>query len=354
MDDEDDDTDSEVSEEDDDEYEDEVDVDYLGGGVEDDDDSDGWPKLHCEPLAPREELLLDGDRPGYFDGSQYPQKAAVPAAVNQYLRSYQKEGISWMWGQYVQSKGGILGDEMGLGKTVQVAAFLMAVLGKTAGVLDRSRPFPLPAGDARLALIVVPSATMGNWERELSTWGYFRVRVCHGAKKDEAIAAIRAREAEILLTTYDTMRINLADFRAVEWEVTIFDEAQKLKNEKSKLNIACHRLKCNRRFGLTGTPMSNKYEELWVLFDFVSAHDVGSKKDFRAHYGKALKDGQRRSATNYEIRKRVETQTQLWALISKWMLQRFKWILADQLPKKSDNIVFCRWERGISARQPCM
>ena len=34
------------------------------------------------------------------------------ANVNQYLRSYQREGVEWLWKQYAAGKGGILGDEM--------------------------------------------------------------------------------------------------------------------------------------------------------------------------------------------------------------------------------------------------
>lgn len=43
--------------------------------------------------------------------------------------------------------------------------------------------------------------------------------------------------------------------------------------------------------------MSNKYEELWVLFDFVSKSRVGDKRDFAREYAQVLKEGQTRSAT---------------------------------------------------------
>ena len=48
--------------------------------------------------------------------------------------------------RYTSRKGGLLADEMGLGKTVQVAAFLSAVLGKSATSEDKRRTFPLPEG----------------------------------------------------------------------------------------------------------------------------------------------------------------------------------------------------------------
>ena len=51
------------------------------------------------------------------------------------------------------------------------------------------------------------------------------------------------------------------------------------------------------RYCLTGTPMSNKREELWALFDFASDGRVGTKKDFTAYYSHTLKQGQRRQAS---------------------------------------------------------
>lgn len=44
----------------------------------------------------------------------------VPYTINRYLRDYQREGIRFIYNNYICSRGCILGDDMGLGKTVQV------------------------------------------------------------------------------------------------------------------------------------------------------------------------------------------------------------------------------------------
>ena len=49
-----------------------------------------------------------------------------------------------------------------------------------------------------------------------------------------------------------------------------------------------------------------RYEELWVLFSFISGDRVGTKKDFTGHYGKALRSAQSRTATPYQLRRRAE------------------------------------------------
>lgn len=44
----------------------------------------------------------------------------VPSTINRYLRDYQREGVRFIYNNYIRSSGCILGDDMGLGKTVQV------------------------------------------------------------------------------------------------------------------------------------------------------------------------------------------------------------------------------------------
>lgn len=44
----------------------------------------------------------------------------VPYTINRYLRDYQREGIMFIYNNYIHCRGCILGDDMGLGKTVQV------------------------------------------------------------------------------------------------------------------------------------------------------------------------------------------------------------------------------------------
>jgi len=38
----------------------------------------------------------------------------IPAAINTYLRSYQRDGARFLWKQYKEGRGGLLGDDMGL------------------------------------------------------------------------------------------------------------------------------------------------------------------------------------------------------------------------------------------------
>ena len=38
----------------------------------------------------------------------------IPESINTYLRDYQREGVKFLWRQYNEGRGGLLGDDMGL------------------------------------------------------------------------------------------------------------------------------------------------------------------------------------------------------------------------------------------------
>ena len=63
--------------------------------------------------------------------------------------------LNWLVLMHKQSLNGILADEMGLGKTIQAIAFLAHLK---------------EVGDEGPHLIIVPSSTMDNWQKELATW----------------------------------------------------------------------------------------------------------------------------------------------------------------------------------------
>lgn len=78
----------------------------------------------------------------------------VPSGLR--LKAYQLAGLNWAWCMHHSGCNGVLADEMGLGKTVQ-AVSLLALLRYKLGCMGPH-------------LIVAPSSTLLNWERELNKW----------------------------------------------------------------------------------------------------------------------------------------------------------------------------------------
>lgn len=61
-------------------------------------------------------------------------------------------------------------------------------------------------------LIVAPLSVLYNWKDELDTWGYFKVAVVHGGKKDDDLSRIKQGKYEVALTTYEILRLYLDEF----------------------------------------------------------------------------------------------------------------------------------------------
>uniref|UniRef100_A0A4W5QZ95 Excision repair cross-complementation group 6-like 2 n=1 Tax=Hucho hucho TaxID=62062 RepID=A0A4W5QZ95_9TELE len=275
---------------------------------------------------------------------------AVPYTINRYLRYYQKEGIQFIYDNYAQSRGCILGDDMGLGKTIQVIGFLAAVLGKTGTWedIENNRPqfllTQIPTQRCKpqkVFLIVSPLSVLYNWKEELETWGHFRTVVVHGLRKEEELARIRTGRSEIALTTYETLRLCLEQFNSIDWSAVIVDEAHKIKNPNSQITGAMKELRCSVRVGLTGTILQNNLDELWCVMDWAIPRCLGSLGNFKNMFSDPIELGQKHRVTKRALATGRRAVRALAGKLSHWFLRRTKALIREQLPKKDDRVVYC-------------
>jgi SNF2 family DNA or RNA helicase len=81
-------------------------------------------------------------------------------------------------------------------------------------------------------VIIVPTSLINNWENELDKFapslGYFSY---YGLKR-------KLQEADILITTYDIARRDLAKLKKEKIDCLIIDEAQKIKNPNTETSKA--------------------------------------------------------------------------------------------------------------------
>ncbi|GJF00382.1 P-loop containing nucleoside triphosphate hydrolase protein [Phanerochaete sordida] len=305
-----------------------------------------------------------------------PHAVQIPASANTYLRAYQRAGVEALFRWYAAGRGGCLGDDMGLGKTVQIACFLGAIMQKTGTYRDlhrrhkhvsalqdavlRQRPRggarapvrdwekALPRADARwpTALVVVPSTLVGNWEREFDAWGFFEVVTFAASVKPEmreaALKDFRMGRADILLTTHELARDLIERFEALAISVVIVDEAHKVKDPARKITRAFHRFACKRRVALTGTAIQNNFDELWALLDWTCPGALGTRKQWQAYVSHPLTRAQSRSASADEkLRGIAVSKILVEQVLPQFFLRRTKDLLRDQLPRKTDEVVFC-------------
>lgn len=257
----------------------------------------------------------------------------VPDQLVATLRPYQAEGLRWMSALADRNLGGILADEMGLGKSVQLIAFLLARHSESR--------------DVGPSLIVCPASLVYNWMAEFERFApTFDVRAAVGTKRERmrirAGACDRStRESElardgsccdVLITSYDLLRIDADDFAEREFYCCALDEAQYVKNHATKTARAAKRVRARHRFALTGTPMENRLSELWSIFDFLMPGLLGSYMRFREHFELDITGGDEDAARR------------LRSLVAPFMLRRLKADVLKDLPDKLESVVYVPME----------
>ncbi|OXB80108.1 UNVERIFIED_CONTAM: hypothetical protein H355_006940 [Colinus virginianus] len=180
-----------------------------------------------------------------------------------------------------------------------------------------------------------------NWKDELDTWGYFKVSVLHGSKKEDDLNRIKQGKCEVALTTYETLRLYLDEFNNIEWSAVIVDEVHRIKNPKSQITQTMKSLKCSVRIGLTGTILQNNMKELWCVMDWAVPGLLGSRMHFKKKFSDPVERGQRHTATKRELATGRKAMVKLARKMSSWFLRRTKVLISDQLPKKEDRMVYC-------------
>lgn len=287
----------------------------------------------------------------------------IPGDVYPSLFDYQKTGVQWLWELYSQHVGGIVGDEMGLGKTIQIIAFL-------AG-LHYSKKITKPV------IVVAPATVMKQWVNEFHTWWPpFRVSILHTSgsgmidigrearEEEELMSSLPstagrkpltkaqksakrivdrvAQEGHILVTTYSGLQIYAEMLIPMEWEYAVLDEGHKIRNPNTAITIYCKELKTANRIILSGTPMQNNLVELWSLFDFVFPMRLGTLVNFRQQFEFPIRQGGYANASNLQVQTAMQCAETLKDTISPYLLQRFKADVASDLPKKSEQVLFCK------------
>ncbi|KAL4910913.1 hypothetical protein BDW74DRAFT_184538 [Aspergillus multicolor] len=270
----------------------------------------------------------------------------IPAPIAQWLRPYQVEGAAFLHQLFVHQKGGILGDDMGLGKTVQVIAFLTAAYGKTGDERDDKRMRKMRRSEGDLwyprTLIICPGTLIENWKSELSRWGWWHADAYKGPNKDLVLHAAKSGRVEIMITTYTTYLKNRDSVNLIEWDCVIADECHTVKERSSETTKAMNDINALCRIGLTGTAIQNKYEELWTLLNWTNPGRLGPVSTWKSHISEPLKVGQSHDATVQQLRRaRLTAKKLVENLLPQFFLRRMKTLIADQLPKKVDRVVFC-------------
>jgi SNF2 family DNA or RNA helicase len=179
---------------------------------------------------------------------------AVPKKT---LQPHQIEGVAFL----VERRVALLADEMGLGKTAQV-------LVASERLVER--------GTVSKCLIIIPQYLGTNWEREVRLFARNSPFILVRGTRSEREDAWKMAWPRIFLAGYETV---LADFDLLKhrhWDLLIVDEIQRLKNISTASHDAIALIPALRRWGMTGTPVENRFDDLTAMFSVLAPNIVTS------------------------------------------------------------------------------
>ena len=133
---------------------------------------------------------------------------------------------------------------------------------------------------------------------------------------------------DVLLTSYDLLKRDVALYRGLEFHYHILDEAQYIKNSSTQNAKAVKAIRSAQRFALTGTPVENRLSELWSIFDFLMPGLLFRYSRFRERFETPI------------VRQGDEQAlTQLSRMTAPFILRRLKRDVLTELPEKTERLL---------------
>lgn len=239
----------------------------------------------------------------------------VPDAITAELRPYQVEGFRWMYALARAGLGGILADDMGLGKTLQLLTTISAL--RLSG--DLTRP----------VLVIAPTSVASAWQTEADRWApHLDVNVVAATRARRGSTLAEVAAADVVITTYNLVRMEASDYQEIEWGGLVIDEAQAIKNPATLSHRTIRDLRAPWRFAVTGTPVENSVKDVWSLLAIVTPGLLPRFQDFQSRFIQPI-----------ETMHDADALALLHRRISPFMLRRRKDEVATELPDKISTVL---------------
>ncbi|GAB4549972.1 MAG: DEAD/DEAH box helicase [Anaerolineae bacterium] len=230
------------------------------------------------------------------------------------LYPYQEQGAMHL----AFGRRAMLADDMGLGKTVQAIA--------ASSLLHQLR-------DIQRVLVVCPASLKHQWTREIQRFTSFSVNVVEGNLQNRR--SLYQNPAFFTIINYELVLRDEDELRRLRPDLIILDEAQRIKNWRTKTADAVKRLRSPYAFVLTGTPLENRLDELYSIFQFIDPTILGPLWRFNQRFFQV----ERRPSGSYKVLG-YKNLDELRAQISPYVLRRVRDEVLEDLPDRIDNNFF--------------
>lgn len=221
------------------------------------------------------------------------------------LYPYQVSGVAFLAG----TGRALLADDMGLGKTLQAIA--------AATWLKRNE-------EVRRTLIVCPASLKHQWVREIAKFTDLQSQIIGGPPAMRSVQY--ARPVDFFILNYELVLRDLSLITAtLRPDLVIMDEAQRIKNWRTKISAAVKLIPSRFAFVLTGTPLENRLEDLYSLMQVVDPKVLGPLWRYMVDFHVT---DERNKVLGYRnlsvLRRRLQPV----------MLRRDRKLVSDQLPER--------------------
>lgn len=257
----------------------------------------------------------------------------VPDAMKPILRDYQKTGYRWLCTIAQLGFGGILADDMGLGKTLQIITLWeharLEAISKTVDLTDTASHTACPPP---VSLIVCPSSLVYNWDSEIEHFApNLKTLLITGTAQERQELLTHYADYDVLITSYDMLKRDIASYDNLHFHYQIIDEAQYIKNHRTQAARSVCNIHSVTRFALTGTPIENRLSELWSIFEYLMPGFLYPYAYFRSELEQPIVENKDQIAA-----------TRLQQLVRPFIMRRLKTDVLKELPDKLEHAVYAQ------------
>uniref|UniRef100_UPI004057C3B6 SNF2 helicase associated domain-containing protein n=1 Tax=Acetatifactor sp. TaxID=1872090 RepID=UPI004057C3B6 len=243
----------------------------------------------------------------------------VPTELLPTMRNYQAFGHKWLRTLEHYGFGGILADDMGLGKTLQMISVILAA--KKEGKKDTS-------------LIITPASLVYNWQEEFKRFApRLSVVAVVGNQMERKGIIEKYQNYDVLITSYDLLKRDIAEYEGKKFYYQIIDEAQYIKNHTTAAAKSVKVIRSRMRFALTGTPIENRLSELWSIFDYLMPGFLYGYDTFKKELETPITKNKDEDATK-----------RLKRMVSPFILRRLKQDVLKDLPDKMEEVRYAKMD----------
>ncbi len=241
-------------------------------------------------------------------GQQIRQGGGRLPEVRARLYPYQVDGVAYLAGR----GRALLADDMGLGKTLQAIA--------AAYWLHRN-------DSVERVLVVCPASLKFQWAREIERFTGAEATVVEGPADARSVQYRQGPGFYVINYELVLRDLTLINERLAP-DLLILDEAQRIKNWRTKIAGAIKRVPSRYAFVLSGTPLENRLEDLYSLMQVVDARVLGPLWRYLVDFHITDERGKVLGYRNLsELRRRLKPV----------MLRRDRGLVRDQLPGRIEQ-----------------